>query len=92
MKKQLRGIALILFGILLAIIGIVDDLLALSSKEKFRSIPGYKDADELLLHVDETADSNLMVHMGCVTNISLGDLATYDFDALPRYEYTGDML
>ncbi|MBQ2377372.1 MAG: hypothetical protein IJE62_08470 [Clostridia bacterium] len=26
MKKQLRGIALILFGILLAIIGIVDEL------------------------------------------------------------------
>lgn len=46
----------------------------------------------VVVHVDETADSNLMVHMGCVTNISLGDLATYDFDALPRYEYTGDML
>ena len=26
MKKQLRGIALILFGILLAIIGVVDEL------------------------------------------------------------------
>ena len=46
----------------------------------------------VVVHADETADSNLMVHMGCVTNISLDDLATYDFDALPRHEYTGDML
>ena len=46
----------------------------------------------VVVHADEQADSNLMVHMGCATNISLGDLATYDFDALPRFEYTGDML
>jgi nucleoside 2-deoxyribosyltransferase len=46
----------------------------------------------VVVHADEQADSNLMVHMGCATNISLGDLPTYDFDALPRFEYTGDML
>ena len=46
----------------------------------------------VVVHADEAADSNLMVHIGCATNISLGDLPTYDFDALPRFEYTGDML
>lgn len=46
----------------------------------------------VVVHADETADSNLMVHIGCATNISLGDLETFDFGSLPRYEYTGDML
>ncbi len=46
----------------------------------------------VVVHVDESADSNLMMHIGCASNIWLSDLPTFDFDALPRYEYEGDML
>ncbi len=44
----------------------------------------------VLVHVDENADSNLMMHCGCATNISLGDLRDYDLDAMIRYEFTGE--
>lgn len=37
-------------------------------------------------------DSNLMMHCGCHTNITLPELRTYDFDAMPVCEYTGKML
>lgn len=46
----------------------------------------------VVVHVDENADSNLMMHIGCASNIRLFDLPTFDFDALPRHEYEGDML
>lgn len=45
----------------------------------------------VLVHVNEDADSNLMMHVGCATNISLGDLETFDFERLPRIEYEGEM-
>ena len=44
----------------------------------------------VLVHVDD-ADSNLMLHIGSTTNVRMEDLETYDFDALPRYEYEGKM-
>lgn len=40
MKKQLRGIALILFGILLAIIGIADELFSAGNFLMFLCIAG----------------------------------------------------
>ena len=45
----------------------------------------------VLVHVNEDADSNLMMHVGCATNISWGDLETFDFEQLPRFEYEGEM-
>lgn len=36
-------------------------------------------------------DSNLMVHEGCHTNITLDDLKTYDFNMMPSYPYEGKM-
>ena len=45
----------------------------------------------VLVHVNGDADSNLMMHVGCATNISLGDLETFDFERLPRFEYEGEM-
>ena len=45
----------------------------------------------ILVHVQEGASSNLMLHCGCTTNIGLHDLETYDFDALPVYEFEGEM-
>ena len=44
----------------------------------------------VLVHVDDK-DSNLMLHVGCASNISLGDLPAYDFDTLPRHEFEGKM-
>lgn len=46
----------------------------------------------VVVHVDPDADSNLMVHVGCATNISMDDLETFDFDHIVRHEYEGDML
>ena len=34
-------------------------------------------------------DSNLMVHEGSSTNITMEDLATYDFEGMPRNVYQG---
>ena len=45
----------------------------------------------ILVHVNEDGDSNLMMHCGASTNIYLKDLAAYDFDAMPVYEYLGKM-
>jgi nucleoside 2-deoxyribosyltransferase len=45
----------------------------------------------VLVHADREAGSNLMMHAGCTTNIDLEDLADYDFDQMPVYEYTGKM-
>ncbi len=36
-------------------------------------------------------DSNLMVHEGCHTNITLEELETYDFTTMPVKGYTGNM-
>ena len=36
-------------------------------------------------------DSNLMMHCGCRTNITLEDLPAFDFDFMPVYEYSGKM-
>ena len=45
----------------------------------------------ILVHVDDNADSNLMMHCGCRANISLQDLKDYDFSIMPGSEYTGKM-
>ena len=37
-------------------------------------------------------DSNLMVHEGCHSNITLEELKTYDFEMLPTKPYKGKML
>ena len=37
-------------------------------------------------------DSNLMVHEGCHSNITLEELKTYDFEMLPAKPYKGKML
>ena len=36
-------------------------------------------------------DSNLMVHEGCHSNITLEELRTYDFEMLPAKPYKGKM-
>ena len=36
--------------------------------------------------------SNLMIHESAVTNISLEELSSYDFDSLPHTAYQGKML
>lgn len=36
-------------------------------------------------------NSNLMVHEGCRTNISLDELEKYDFEKMPKTRYNGDM-
>ncbi len=36
-------------------------------------------------------DSNLMVHEGCRTNISMDELKTFDFEKMPRKSYEGKM-
>ena len=45
----------------------------------------------ILVHVDASNDSNLMLHSSSTTNIYLSDLATYDFERLPEYKYMGAM-
>ena len=45
----------------------------------------------ILVHVDEDGDSNLMLHIGCTSNVNLDDLEDYDFDSMPEYEYEGKM-
>ena len=46
----------------------------------------------VVVHADREADSNLMVHQGCTTNIYLDELADFDFDEMPVYVYEGEML
>lgn len=43
----------------------------------------------VVVHLGE--DSNLMIHEGCHTNISLEDLKTYDFNKMPYKQYDGKM-
>lgn len=43
----------------------------------------------VVVHCGE--DSNLMVHEGCHTNITLEELQTYDFDKMPSSLYKGKM-
>ena len=45
----------------------------------------------ILVHVDASNDSNLMLHSSSTTNIYLSDLATYDFERLPECKYMGAM-
>ena len=45
----------------------------------------------VLVHTEKDGDSNLMMHCGCTTNIYLEDLAAFDLDAMPVFEYTGKM-
>lgn len=43
----------------------------------------------IVVHLGD--NSNIMVHEGCHSNIKLVDLATYDFEKMPYFPYTGDM-
>ena len=36
-------------------------------------------------------DSNLMIHEGCHSNITMDELESYDFDMMPYKPYTGAM-
>ena len=38
------------------------------------------------------SDSNLMVHEGCRSNITLDGLIDYDFELMPQQKYSGKML
>ena len=44
----------------------------------------------ILVHV-ENADSNLMMHCGCRTNIELSGLESFDFAEMPVFDYEGKM-
>lgn len=48
------------------------------------------DKPVILVHIGE--NSNLMVHEGAHTNITLEELKEYDFDELASSFYTGEML
>lgn len=43
----------------------------------------------IVVHLGE--DSNLMVHEGCHSNITLSDLENYDFNMMPAKSYKGKM-
>lgn len=43
----------------------------------------------VVVHLGE--DSNLMVHEGCHTNITLDELKDYDFNMMPAKQYQGTM-
>ena len=43
----------------------------------------------VVVHLGES--SNLMIHEGCHTNISMEELKTYDFSSMPRAPYNGKM-
>lgn len=45
----------------------------------------------VLVHVDKKADSNIMLHCGCRTNIYLEELSDFDFQELPIHEFEGVM-
>lgn len=44
----------------------------------------------ILVHVGGE-DSNIMMHCSCHSNISLEDLANYDFETMPVFDYIGKM-
>ena len=43
----------------------------------------------LVVHLGE--DSNLMIHEGCHSNISMDELDSYDFKKMPHFPYSGKM-
>jgi len=43
------------------------------------------------VHIDEAADSNIMISESCNANISLDELKSYDFEALPKTAYKGKL-
>ena len=45
----------------------------------------------VVVHINRYGDSNLMIHCGSTTNIYLENLADYDFEEMPVYEYEGQM-
>lgn len=45
----------------------------------------------IVVHMED-GESNLMVHEGCHSNITLDDLKTYDFEKMPHKPYTGKMI
>ena len=46
----------------------------------------------VLVHVDKANGSNLMLNCSSTTNITLDELAEYDFAKMPAYEFDGEML
>lgn len=44
----------------------------------------------VVVHLGE--NSNLMVHEGCHTNITMDELSDYDFNMMPTKSYEGNML
>ena len=47
------------------------------------------DTPVVVVHLGDS--SNLMIHEGCHTNITMDELKTYDFDAMPSAPYNGKM-
>ena len=45
----------------------------------------------VLVHIHDTGGSNLMMHCTSTTDITLEQLADYDFKTMPVYEYQGIM-
>ena len=45
----------------------------------------------IVVHIDEAADSNIMISESCNANISLDELETYDIDAMPKTAYKGKL-
>jgi nucleoside 2-deoxyribosyltransferase len=45
----------------------------------------------VVVHVNRDGDSNLMMHCGCTTNIYLDELADFDLEAMPVFQYDGKM-
>ena len=45
----------------------------------------------IVVHIDEAADSNIMISESCNANISLDELKSYDFEALPKTAYKGKL-
>lgn len=45
----------------------------------------------IAVHIDEEADSNIMVSQSCRANISLDGLKSYDFEALPQKSFGGKL-
>ena len=43
----------------------------------------------IVVHLGD--DSNLMIHEGCHSNISMNELASYDFKMMPHKPYEGKM-
>ena len=46
----------------------------------------------IVVHLEGDEASNLMIHEGCHANITLDELAGYDFEALPIKKYSGKLI